>query len=125
MRSSYGSIEIAKENILLKNTITPTRTGTCDILENQAPQDVYGNPADSWVAIASGITCAINHHSDTTGNIVGPVIITPNRFVATLPVGTVIESGNRILFESEYFHVDSVDVPLSIDVAVTAYLTLV
>lgn len=122
---SYGAIEIAKENVLLQNDITPTRTGTCDILENQAPQDIYGNPTDTWVATSTAVPVAINHHKDDTGNIIGPAIITPDRFVATLPVGTNIVSGNRILFELVYLHVDSVSVPLSIDVAVTAYLTKV
>ncbi len=125
MRTSYGANQIAAENLLLQNAITPTRTGQGDIQENQATQDSYGNPQDNWVTIYNDIDVAVNHHSDTTGNIVGPAIITPNRFVITLPVGTLVKQGHRMIFENETYHIDTVALQLSIDVAVTAYATVV
>lgn len=123
MRVGYGPIEVSKESALLQIDIAETVTTTGTIERKASTLDSYGSPSGGWAAVYTDIAMAVNHHSEQPGNIVGPALLTANRFVATLPTRPDIQTGDRILFDGIYYHVDTVSRPVSIEIATEAFLT--
>jgi hypothetical protein len=80
---------------------------TCDIYEKTQDQDLLGQMVESWSLKTADVKCRCNFDRNSGNDSkLGFVSILGCRFY--FDIGVELNEGNRVLFENEYYEIDTV-----------------
>ena len=112
----------------MQDTIADMFPGTCNILSEALASDGQGGQTSTWGTVSTSVSCRLDESSQTGGNQLVPTagaLREAHRFVLSLPYDATISAHDRVEYDSNTYHVISVNDHISWQAVTRAVLELV